>query len=190
MSEFCTVFRKWWKCIWRRGLRQLTGKQRHRVVPGFHFVEQACQPVRQRCVDSWHDELCGRLDSKVKTRFDRAKIGKRTDRPGGLSPRWERTRRSALPPRDCRVHSNGSLGLDAQRLRTSEFDSATAHRVRSTSCGPEGAQEGSRGFRNSGTPGQPSPTQPKPRQGFQRARHNALLPSSAPQQAAPAASVQ
>ena len=101
-----------------------------------------------------------------------------------------RTQRSALPSRDCRVHSNGGLGLDAQRLRTSEFDSATAHSVRSTSCGPEGAQEGSRGFRDSGTPGQPSPTQPEPRQGFQRARHNALLPSSAPQQAAPAASVQ
>ena len=41
-----------------------------------------------------------------------------------------RTQRSALPPRDCRVHSNGGLGLDAQRLRNSELDSATAHSVR------------------------------------------------------------
>jgi len=86
-----------------------------------------------------------------------------------------RTQRSALPPRDCWVHSNVDLGLDAQRLRNSEFDSATAHSVRSTSGGPEGAQEGSRGFRDSGTPGQPSPTRPEPRQGFQRDRHNALL---------------
>jgi hypothetical protein len=98
------------------------------------------------------------------------------------SERWspdkrpaERTQRSAPPPRDCRVHSNGSLRLDAQRLRNSEFDGTTAHSVRFTSCGPEGAQEGRRGFRDSGTPGQPSPTRPEPRQGFQRARHHALL---------------
>jgi hypothetical protein len=92
----------------------------------------------------------------------------------------ERTQRSALPPSDCRVHSNGYLRLDVQRLKNSEFDSARAHSVRSTSCGPDGAQEGSRGFRDSGTPGQPSPTRPEPRQGFQRARHHALLIVSCP----------
>jgi hypothetical protein len=96
----------------------------------------------------------------------------------------ERTQRSALPPRDCRVHPNGCLGLDAQRLRNSEFDGARAHSVRSTSGGPEGAQEGSRGFRDSGTPGQPSPTQPEPRQGFQRSRHNAFLMVTSPHHAA------
>ena len=52
---------------------------------------------------------------------------------------------------------------------------ASPQTVRSRHVLPEGVQEGSRGFRDSGTPGKRFQIRPEPREGFQRSRHNAFL---------------